>query len=141
MSLGYFYTEGRSLATAGSQTDARQTSDDLMRERPHCFPVCFNMMCQGMAFTLVMSTESSGGARGARRVGGGPWPRVLTQFQVLTRLVRCVSAYAADGKKLQSAVPGAVEIRTSCDPLFICDHLPRPRQCSGSSATSEQAAQ
>lgn len=145
VSLGYVYDrpcslEGRPLARAGSRTDARQTSDDLMRERPHCFPVCFNMMGQGMAFILVMSTESSGGARGAWWVGG-PWPSLLTRFQVLTWLVRCVSDCTADGENLQRAFPGAVEILTSCYLLFICDHRPCPRQCSGNSATSEQAVQ
>lgn len=112
VSLGYVYDrrcslESRPLARAGSQTDARQTSNELMRERSHCFPICFNMMGQGMAFILVMSTESSGGARGTRWVGG-PWPSLLTQFQVLTWLAHCASNCTVDCKNLQRAFPGAV---------------------------------
>ena len=58
------------MAKAGSQTDARQTAEDLMRERPCCFPVSFDMQCQGMAFTLATTTERSSGTQGAGWVGG-----------------------------------------------------------------------
>lgn len=36
-----------------------------------------------------------------------------------TDLAGCISAWDGAGKKLQSALPGAVEIRTSCCLLFI----------------------
>lgn len=123
VSLGYFYIwgrslEGRSLATVSSQTDARQTSGDQMREKPCCFPVYFNMKCQGMAFTLATSTESSSGTQGAGWVAG-PTPSLLTQFQVLKRLVDCGFAWSRDDKKLENILPGAVEILISCCLLFI----------------------
>lgn len=128
------------MATVSSQTDARQTSGDQMREKPCCFPVYFNMKCQGMAFTLATSTESSSGTQGAGWVAG-PTPSLLTQFQVLKRLVDCGLAWSRDDKKLQNILPGAVEILISCCLLFIFDHIPCPRQCSGNSATSEHMDQ
>lgn len=41
---------GRQSLGHSRQADARQTPNDQRRERPCCFPACFNVKCQGTAF-------------------------------------------------------------------------------------------
>lgn len=79
----------------GSQTDARQAADDLMTERPCCFPVCFNVECQGMAFTLAVTPESSSGTQG---VGWGGTPAEPPDIIPSTDLAGCISAWDGAGK-------------------------------------------
>lgn len=57
---------------------------------------------------------------GARRVGGTlAEPPDIIPSTDLAGLVGCIFAWDGAGKKLQSALPGAVEIHTSCCLLFI----------------------
>ena len=144
-SLGHIYIwgcslEGRSLASVGSQTDARRTAEDLMRERACCFPVSFNIQCQGMAFTLATTTELSSGTQGA-----GWWG---DPGQASWRNSKHWLGWLA------ASLPGMVAVR-HCRVFFLvlwksprpavfssfCDHTPCPRQCFSNSATSEQVAQ
>lgn len=73
-----------------------------------------------MAFTLAVTPESSSGTQGVGRGrGGGGTLAEPPDIIPSTDLAGCISAWDGAGKKLQSALPGAVEIRTSCCLLFI----------------------